>query len=96
MVLLWCESSKCISGILKHFSNYLLFSATLRIIQSIQDCPPVTEDQQDECNNASNPPSCSDETDLQQKDTPSHFPDGLFRAELVDICSSDTQDEEDL
>ncbi|XP_029697752.1 uncharacterized protein [Takifugu rubripes] len=68
----------------------------LRIIQPIQDCPSVTEDQPDECNNVPNPPSCSDQPDPQQKDTPSHFPDGLFRAELVHVCSSEEREEEDL
>lgn len=68
----------------------------MRIIQSSQDCPSVTEDQTDEWNQAPNPPGCSDETDLQQKNTPSHFPDGLFRAELVDICCSDALEEQDL
>lgn len=76
--------------------HYFLFSDRLRIIQPIQDCPSVTEDQPDECNNIPNPPSCSDQPDLQQKDTPSHFPDGLFRAELVDVCSADEREEEDL
>lgn len=65
------------------------------MIQSIQDCPPVTEDQPDKWNKIPNPPSCLDETDLQQKDSPSHFPDGLFRAELVDICCSDAHEEDE-
>ncbi|XP_019116437.2 golgin subfamily A member 6-like protein 22 [Larimichthys crocea] len=37
---------------------------------------------------------CSDETDLQKKSAPSLYPDGIFLAELVDICSPD-EDEED-
>lgn len=67
----------------------------MRIIQSIQDGPPVTEDQTDEWNRAPNPPDCSDETALQQNDAPTPFPDGLFWAELVDVCCSDALDEED-
>lgn len=83
------------AGIFK-MCHYFLFSGRLRIIQPIQDCPSVAEDQPDECNNVPNPPSCSDQPDLRQKDAPSHFPDGLFRAEPVDVCSSDEREEEDL
>ncbi|XP_069384966.1 nuclear mitotic apparatus protein 1 isoform X3 [Paralichthys olivaceus] len=36
---------------------------------------------------------CSDECDLQQR-TPSFYPDGVFLAELVDICSPDEDEEE--
>lgn len=68
----------------------------MRIIQSIQDCPSVTEDQTDEWSQAPKPPGWSDQTDLQQRDARSHLPDGLFRAELVVICCSDTLEEEDL
>lgn len=84
------------SGILTCSCNCSLSSARLRIIQSIQDCPSVTEDQPDECNKVPNTPGCSEEPDLQQKETPSHFPDGLFWAELVDVCSSDDHEEDDL
>ena len=36
----------------------------------------------------------SDEVDLRQKRPPSLYPDGIFLAELVHICSPD-EDEED-
>ncbi|XP_076588550.1 uncharacterized protein LOC143321795 [Chaetodon auriga] len=37
---------------------------------------------------------CSDEIDLQQKRPPSLYPDGIFLAEIVNICSPDEDEEE--
>ncbi|KAK5867201.1 hypothetical protein PBY51_011715 [Eleginops maclovinus] len=37
----------------------------------------------------------SDVIDLQQKKPPLLYPDGLFLAELVDICSPDEDEEEE-
>lgn len=63
-------------------------------MHSIQDCPPAAKEQPDKSSNVPNLSGCSDETDLQQKSAPSLYPDGIFQAELVDICSPDEYEEE--
>lgn len=62
----------------------------------MQDCPPAAKTLLDKSSDVEVPNlcHCSDETDLQQKRPPSLYPDGIFLAELVDICSPD-EDEED-
>ncbi|KAL7403021.1 hypothetical protein ABVT39_023213 [Epinephelus coioides] len=58
--------------------NENLLPATLRPKQPTQDKSPHS----------------SDETDLPQKTPPLLYPDGIFMAELVDICSPDEDEEE--
>lgn len=55
---------------------------------SIQDCPLTATDQPDPVL------GCSDETDIQWSE-PSLYPDGIFLAELVNICSPDEYEKED-
>ncbi|XP_044048906.1 trichohyalin-like isoform X2 [Siniperca chuatsi] len=72
-----------------------LLQATLRCKQPIQDRPPKAKKLSDKSSDVegANLYHCSDETDLQQKRPPSLYPDGIFLAELVDICSPDEDEE---
>lgn len=65
-------------------------------MHSIQDCPPTATEQPDKLSDVEVPnlSGCSDETDLQQESAPSLYPDGIFLAQLVDICSPDEYEEE--
>lgn len=58
--------------------------ATLRCEQPDQDCPLT----------AVTPSEKTPTLDLQQKRAPSLYPDGIFLAELIDICSPDEGEEE--
>nr|XP_046248926.1 golgin subfamily A member 6-like protein 22 isoform X2 [Scatophagus argus] len=70
--------------------------ATLSSQRPIQGFPP-TADKSVKSPDVEEPNSshCSDVIDLQQKRTPSPYPDGIFQAELVDICSPDEDEDED-
>ncbi|KAM9352336.1 uncharacterized protein ABDE67_007193 [Symphorus nematophorus] len=76
--------------------NVDLLQATLRFKQPNQHRPITAKNITDRSSNVEVPKlsHCSDEIDLQQKMSPSLYPDGIFLAELVDICSPD-EDEED-
>nr|XP_020477292.1 ELKS/Rab6-interacting/CAST family member 1-like isoform X2 [Monopterus albus] len=66
----------------------------IRFKQPIQDLHTTTEKLSKSSNvEGPNPSHCSEEFNLQQ--TPCYlFPDGIFLAELVDICSPDEDEEE--
>ncbi|XP_031139307.1 rho-associated protein kinase 2-like isoform X2 [Sander lucioperca] len=68
--------------------NENLLQATLRCKQPTQDCPSTAKKLSDKSSH------WSDEIDLQQKKPPFLYPDGIFLAELVDICSPNEDEEE--
>lgn len=72
------------------------FLAMPRCTQLIQGCPTAAKEQPDKCHNLEPPklPGYSDETDLQQKSAPHFYPDGIFLAELVDVCSPEEHEED--
>ncbi|KAF1386869.1 hypothetical protein PFLUV_G00099340 [Perca fluviatilis] len=68
--------------------NENLLQATLRYKQPTQDCPSAAKKLSDKSSH------WSDEIDLQQKRSPFLYPDGIFLAELVDICNPNEDEEE--
>ncbi|XP_070686585.1 uncharacterized protein [Pempheris klunzingeri] len=72
--------------------NENLLQASLSCKQPIQDCPPAADKSSDA--EVLNLFHCSDEIDSQRKKPLSLYPDGIFMAKLVDVCSPD-EDEED-
>lgn len=90
MIFLMCRIQNQFVTFKKKYRSPFHDLATPRCTHSIQDCPPAATEQPD----VPNLSGCSDETDLQQKSAPSLYPDGIFLAELVDICSPDEYEEE--
>ncbi|XP_051239050.1 centrosomal protein of 128 kDa-like isoform X5 [Dicentrarchus labrax] len=83
-----------ISNLKAKNENLLQDLATLRSKQPIQDCPPSSDKYF--AVDKSNLSYCSVETDLQQRRPLSTlYPDGIFLAELINICSPDEDEEEE-
>ena len=66
----------------------------MRVMQPIQDFAATAEKESDKSSDVGVPSHFSDEIDLQRR-SPSLYPDGVFLAEPVDICSTDEEGEDE-
>lgn len=65
----------------------------MRVMQPIQDFAATDEKESDKSSDVGVPSHFSDVIDLQR--SPSLYPDGVFLAEPVDICSTDEEGEDE-
>ncbi|XP_068169934.1 early endosome antigen 1-like [Antennarius striatus] len=74
--------------------NSNLIQATLRCNQPVQDCPPTADKHEPPTAEVPDLYDCLNDDDLQKMKALSLYPDGIFLAEVIEICSPDENEEE--